>query len=181
MASVEILDRFTYLGSEIHISGGSDLEVTRRLGMAYGVMDSLDRSIWRCRYLCRRTKVRVFKALVIPVLLYGCETWTLTKDLKRRLNAFSTKSLRRIMGYSWRDYVSNQDVLDGADMRQVTCLITERQLRHYGHVARLPDDDPAHMVISERDDPEWARPRGRPRGTWLRQLNRICLETLEMD
>ncbi|KAG0723422.1 Transposon TX1 uncharacterized protein [Chionoecetes opilio] len=84
----EILKSFTYLGSAVHNDGGSRQEVLRRIGIAHGVMDSLSGSIWRCRYLCRRTKIRIFKSLVIPVLLYGCETWTLNSDLKRRINAF---------------------------------------------------------------------------------------------
>ncbi|KAG0724267.1 putative uncharacterized transposon-derived protein F52C9.6 [Chionoecetes opilio] len=84
----EILESFTYLGSAVHNDGGSRQEVSRRIGIANGVMDSLSGSIWRCRYLCRRTKIRIFKSLVIPVLLHGCETWTLNSDLKRRINAF---------------------------------------------------------------------------------------------
>ncbi|KAG0714105.1 LINE-1 retrotransposable element ORF2 protein [Chionoecetes opilio] len=85
---IEILESFTYLGSAVHNDGGSRQEVLRRIGIAHGVMDSLSGSIWRCRYPCRRTKIRIFKSLVIPVLLYGCETWTLNSDLKRRINAF---------------------------------------------------------------------------------------------
>ncbi|KAG0724746.1 hypothetical protein GWK47_039977 [Chionoecetes opilio] len=85
---IEILESFTYLGSAVHNDGGSRQEVLRRIDIAHGVMDSLSGSIWRCRYLCRRTKIRIFKSLVIPVLLYGCETWTLNSDLKRRINAF---------------------------------------------------------------------------------------------
>ncbi|KAG0728144.1 Retrovirus-related Pol polyprotein from type-1 retrotransposable element R2 [Chionoecetes opilio] len=85
---IEILESFTYLGSAIHNDGGSRQEALRRIGIAHGVMDSLSGSIWRCQYLCRRTKIRIFKSLVIPVLLYGCETWTLNSDLKRRINAF---------------------------------------------------------------------------------------------
>ncbi|KAG0710480.1 hypothetical protein GWK47_022710 [Chionoecetes opilio] len=85
---IEILESFTYLGSAVHNDGGSRQEVLRRIGIAHGVMNSLSGSIWRCRYLCRRTKIRIFKSLVIPVLLYGCETWTLNTDLKRRINAF---------------------------------------------------------------------------------------------
>uniref|UniRef100_A0A8C4QSW8 Myosin VIb n=1 Tax=Eptatretus burgeri TaxID=7764 RepID=A0A8C4QSW8_EPTBU len=65
-----------------HVSAGCESEVNRRLGRAWGVMDSLDNGVWRCRYLCGRTKVRVFRSLVLPVLLYGCETWTLTKYLR---------------------------------------------------------------------------------------------------
>ncbi|KAG0720083.1 Hyastatin [Chionoecetes opilio] len=85
---IEILESFTYLGSAVHNDGGSRQEALRRIGIAHGVMDSLSGSIWRCRYLCRRTKIWIFKSLVIPVLLYGCETWTLNSDLKRRINVF---------------------------------------------------------------------------------------------
>ena len=52
---IGILDSFTYLGSVAHNNGGSRLEVLRRIGLAHGVMDSLSTSIWRCRFLCRRT------------------------------------------------------------------------------------------------------------------------------
>ena len=90
---VEVTERFTYLGSDIHVSAGCEPEVNRRLGRAWGVMDSLDHGVWHCRYLCRRTKVRVFRSLVLPVLLYGCETWTLTRDLRQRLNSFGTRSV----------------------------------------------------------------------------------------
>ena len=69
---VEISERFTYLGSDIHVSAGFEPEVNKRLGWAWGVMDSLDHGVWCCRYQCRRTKVQVFKSLVLPVFLYGC-------------------------------------------------------------------------------------------------------------
>ena len=54
---VEVTKRFTYLGSDIHVSAGCESEVNRRLGPAWGVMNSLDHRVWRCRYLCRTTKV----------------------------------------------------------------------------------------------------------------------------
>ena len=79
---VEVVERFTYLGSDIHVSAGCESEVNRRLGRAWGVMDSLELGVWHCRYLCGRTKDRVFLSLVLPVLLYGSETWTLTRDLR---------------------------------------------------------------------------------------------------
>ena len=52
---IKILKIFTYLGSVVHNDGGSSQEVTRRIDLAHGVMDSLNTSIWRCRYLCRNT------------------------------------------------------------------------------------------------------------------------------
>ena len=66
---VEVTERFTYLGSHIHVSACCEPEINRCLGRAWGVMDSLDHGVWRCRYLCGRTKVQVFNSLVLPVLM----------------------------------------------------------------------------------------------------------------
>ena len=74
---IDILDSFTYLGIVVHNNGGSRQKVLRQVGLARGVMDSLSTSIWYYWYLCKRTKIRIFKSLMIPVLLYGCETCTL--------------------------------------------------------------------------------------------------------
>ena len=174
--NVDVVERFTYLGSVVHSDGGSDLDVTRRLGLAYGVMESLNQGVWRCRYLSRRTKIRVFNVLVLPVLLYGAETWTLTVDMRRRLNSFVTKSLRRILGYRWDDFVSNERLLEDTGMRLATCLIRERKLRHNGHVARFPVSDPAHQVLSAKVPVGWRRPRGRPCLSWLQQIDGYCQE-----
>ena len=64
---IDILDSFTYLGSVVHDNGGSRQKVLQKTGLAHGVIDLLSTSIWRCRYLCRQTKIRIFKSLVIPV------------------------------------------------------------------------------------------------------------------
>ncbi len=76
--------------------------------------------------------------------------------------------------------VSNQRLLRETGLRSVTSIVHERHLWLYGHVARLPDVDPGHMVLSVRDNPEW-RPRGRPRNLWLGKINRSCRDLLEMD
>ena len=117
---------------------------------------------------------------MLPVLLYGSETWTLDSDLKRRIDAFGNKCLRRIMGYRWDDYVSNQRLLRETGSRPITCIVRQRQLRLYGHVARFPEVDPAHRVLSVRDNPVWRRPRGRPRSSWLGQVDASCCEELGM-
>ena len=71
---VEVMESFTYLDSDTHVSADCKPEVNRCLGRAWLVMDSLDHGVWHCRYLCGRMKIKVFRSLVIPVLLYGCET-----------------------------------------------------------------------------------------------------------
>ena len=121
--------------------------------------------------MCRMTKVRVFRSLELPVLLYGCETWTPTRDLKRRLNSFGTRSLRRILGYHWLDFVSNERFLRETQMRFVTCIVREHQLQLYGHVAHFPDADASHKILSAREPHEWRRPMGRPRASWLQQVD----------
>ena len=171
---MDFTDQLSYLGGVVHGSGSS--EVNRRLGLAAGAMASLSKGVWRCRYLCRRTKVQVFRVLVLPILLYGCETWTLTSSLKRRLNSFGTVSLRRILGYRWSDFVSNDQLLRETGMRHITCIIRERRLRLFGHVARFSGSDPAHQILFLKNSVEQGRQRGRPRISWLRQVDLDCRE-----
>ena len=61
-------------------------------------------------------------------------------------------------------------------MRFVTCIVRERQLRLYGHVARFPDADRAHQILSARESREWRRPMGIPRASWLQQVDRHLKE-----
>ncbi|KAG2459516.1 ANO7 protein, partial [Polypterus senegalus] len=164
--SVNLVERFTYLSSDIHVSGDSSYEVSRRIRRAWGVMRLLGRGVWHSRYLCKRTKVQVFRVLVLPVLLYDCETWTLSSDLRRRLDSFVTVSLWKILGYRWFDFV----LLMESRMRHMTCIVKERQLRHYGHVEHFLEGDPARKILIVVDPSGWTRPRGRRCNTWLWQI-----------
>ena len=85
---------------------------------------------------------------------------TLTRAPRRKLNSFGPTSLRRILGYRWSDFASNERLLRETEMRFVTCIVRERQLRLYGHVVRFPDADPAHQIHSAREPREWRRPMG---------------------
>ncbi len=77
--------------------------------------------------------------------------------------------------------VSNEQLLYETGSRFVTRIVLERQPRQYGHVAHLPDLDPAHMILSVRDNSEWRRPRGRPRNSWQGKIDRSCRDLLGMD
>ena len=111
--------------------------------------------------------------LSVPVWEYKspCETWTLTSDLRWILTSFGTWSLRRILGSRGSDFVSNERLLRETQMRFVTCIVRECQLRLYGHVARFPDADPVHQILSVRESHEWRRPMGRPRASWLQKVD----------
>ena len=168
---VQVVNSFPYLGSRVSFDGKSDEEINRRLGLAWGVMSSLGVRVWRSRHLSRRTKVEVFKRLVLPVLLYGCETWTLTKKLRARLDAFGTINLRRILGYKWNDFIPNTKVLQESSMSTITKIVLERQKSMFVHVARFPTRDSAHQILSCANPPLWKRGRGRPAHTWLKQMD----------
>ena len=74
------------------------------------------------------------------------------------------------------DFVSNERLLRETQMRFVTCIVRERQLRLYGHVAHFPDADPADQILSARESREWRRPMGRPRASWLQQVDQHLKE-----
>jgi len=172
----EVTERFTYLLSDIHVSAGCEPEVNRRLGRAWGVMDSLDHSVWCCCYLQRRMNVRVFRSLVLPVLLYRCENRTLNKGLRWKLNSIGTRSLQRILGSRWLDFVFNERFLRETQIIFVTCIVYECWLQLYGRMAYFPDANPAHQILSGREPYEWRRPMGRPCSSWLHQVNQHLKE-----
>ena len=94
------------------------------------------------------TKIDVYKRLVLSVLLYGCETRTLTAALRSRMDSFRTKSLRLILGYRWFDFVLKDRLLEKTSMTKISKLVFERQMSMYSHMARLPLEDPAHKIVS---------------------------------
>ena len=152
------------------------LVVNRRLVWSWGFMDSMDHGVCRYRYLCGRTKVWILRSLVLPVLLKGWESWTLTRDLRWRLNSFGTRSLRGILGYRWWDFVSNERLLRETQMRFVTCIVREHQLWLCGRVACFPDADPVHQIISTREPHESRRSIGWPHASWLQQVDQHLKE-----
>ncbi len=107
-------------------------------------------------------------------MLYVCETWTLTRDLRRRQFLWYQVSSEN----PWLSLVGLcvQRAVAETQMRFVTCIVREHQLRLYGHVARFPDADLAHQILSARKSREWRRPMGRPRASWLQQVDRHLKE-----
>jgi len=129
--------------------------------------------------LSMHTKMRLYNALVISVLLYGSETWTLRKADERRLEAFHMNCQRRILGIRWFHFITNASVTSqtGKDMAS---HIRRRRLSVIGHVRWLPEATPAHYALrlamdtraGYRSDnrPEWKRRRGRPCRAWMQQI-----------
>ena len=111
--------------------------------------------------------IRLFRVLVPPFLLYDSETLSIGARERSRLKYFSTQALRRIVGYRWDNFVSNDRVLPETGMGMVTCMIQKHQLRLFGHVVRFPGSKTVSRVISEGISRAWRRTRGRSPMNWL--------------
>ena len=101
---------FIFLGSKITADGDCNHEIKKRLLLQRKVMTNLD-SILKSRDITLPTKVHLVKAMVFPVAMYGCESWTVKKAEHRRIDAFELWCWRRLLRVPWTARRSNQSVL----------------------------------------------------------------------
>ncbi|KAJ4436469.1 hypothetical protein ANN_16500 [Periplaneta americana] len=118
----------------------------------------------------KNLKVRIYKTVILPVLLYGCETWTLTLREEHRLRVFENKVLRKIFGAKRDEVTGEWRKLHNTELHalysspDIIRNIKSRRLRWAGHVARMGESRNAYRVLVGR--PEGKRPLGRPRRRW---------------
>ena len=108
--TVETMADFTFLGSKITAYADCSHEIKRRLLLGKKVMTNLD-SIFKSRDITLSTKVHLVKAMVFPVVMYGCESWTIKKDEHERINAFKLWYWRRLLIVPWTARRSNQSII----------------------------------------------------------------------
>ena len=108
--TVETVSDFIFGGSKITTDGDCSHEIKRRLLLGRKVMTNLD-SILKSRDITLLTKVRLVKAMVFPVVIYGCESWTVKKAERRRIYVFKLWCWRRLLGVPWTARRSNQSIL----------------------------------------------------------------------
>ena len=109
--TVETVGDFIFLGSKITADGDCSHEIKRHLLLGGKVMTNLD-SILKSRDITLPTKVRLVNAIVFPVVMYKCESWTIKKAEHRRTNAFDLWCWRRFLRVSWTARRSNQSILN---------------------------------------------------------------------
>ncbi len=120
-------------------------------------------AIWSSGQLSKSTKIRIFKSNVIVVLLYGCETWRITKREEAKPDTFLHKCLWRILRIYWPMRVSNEEVRRQAKTCTISEQIRKRRWRWIGHVLRMDHQQNPHIVLTWA--PEGKTSRGRPRET----------------
>ncbi|KAJ4450328.1 hypothetical protein ANN_01748 [Periplaneta americana] len=120
--------------------------------------------------LSKNLKVRIYKTVILPVVLYGCETWTLTLREEHRLRVFENKVLRKIFGAKRDEVTGEWRKLHNTELHalysspDIIRNIKSRRLRWAGHVGRMGESRNAYRVLLGR--PERKRPLGRPRRRW---------------
>jgi hypothetical protein len=159
---LETVNQFTYLGSTATNNLSLDTEINRRIGKAASTLSQLSKKVWENRQLTTSTKMVVYKACVISTLLYGSESWTTYAYQERKLQVFHLRCLRRVLGITWQDKATNNQVLDRARIPSMYTLLHQRRLRWLGHVRRMEDGRiPKDLLYGELAT--GYRDRGRPK------------------
>ena len=137
--TVETVADFIFLGSKITADGDCSHEIKRCLLLGRKVMTNLD-SIFKSRDITLPTKVHLVKAMVFPVVMYGCESWTIKKPERRRLDAFELWCWRRLLRVLSTARRSNQSILKEVSPEySLEGLMLKLKLQYFGHPMRRND------------------------------------------
>ena len=132
--TVETLSDFIFLGSKITADGDCSHEIKRRLLLGRKVMTNLD-SIFKNRDITLPTKVRLVKAMVFPVVMFGCKSWTVMKAERRRIDAFELWCWRRLLRVHCTARRSNQSILKEISPGcSLEGLMLKLKLQCFGHL-----------------------------------------------
>eukprot|EP00117_Sycon_ciliatum_P023228 scpid30807/ scgid4805/ Transposon TX1 uncharacterized 149 kDa protein; ORF 2 len=166
---IDMVDGFRYLGSVLSADGTVDADLAARLAQASRLFGVLRSPIFQCVHLSVHTKRLVYRAIVLPALLYGAETWPIKAGHIRRLNTFHHQCIRTILGISrreqWEERLSSASLseLAGVDV-DMADVIRKHRLRWLGHVARMKETRlPKQMLFGELP---CKRPQHGPKKRW---------------
>ena len=132
--TVETVSDFIFWGFKITADGDCSHEIKRRLLLGRKVMTNLD-SILKSRDITLPTKVRLAKAMIFPVVMYGCESWTVKKAECRRIDAFELWCWTRLLGVPWTTRRSNQSILKEINPGiSLEGMMLKLKLQYFGHL-----------------------------------------------
>ena len=139
MEKLEPVSGFIFLGSKITADGDCSHEIKRHLLLGRKVMTNLD-SIFKSRDITLPIKVRLVKAMVFPVVMYGCESWTVKKAERRRIDAFELWCWRRLFRVPWTARRSNQSILKEISPGcSLEGMVLKLKLQYSGHLVSRVD------------------------------------------
>ena len=142
--TVETVSDFIFGGSKITADGDCSHEIKRRLLLGRKVLTNLD-SIFKSRDITLPTKVRLVKAMVFPMVMYGCESWTIKKAERQRIDAFELWCWRRLLRVPWTARRSNQSILKISPEYSLEGLMLKLKLQYFGHL--MPRTDSVEKTL----------------------------------
>ncbi|KAJ4439207.1 hypothetical protein ANN_07326 [Periplaneta americana] len=167
--SFEEVEKFKYLGATVTNINDTWEEIKHRINMGNACYYSVEKLL-SSSLLSKNLKVRIYKTVILPVVLYGCETWTLTLREEHRLRVFENKVLRKIFGAKRDEVTGEWRKLHNAELHalysspDIIRNIKSRRLRWAGHIAHMGESRNAYRVLVGR--PEGKIPLGKQRRRW---------------
>ena len=162
--TMETVTNFICLGSKITAGGDCSHEIKRSLLLGREAMTNPD-SILKSRDITLPTKVHLIKAMVFPVVMYGCESWTIRKADTWRIDGFKLWCWRRLLRVPWTARRSNQFILKEISPEySLEKLMLKLKLQFFGHLMRRPDSFEKILMLGKIED---GRKRGQQRMKWL--------------
>ena len=145
--TVETVPDFIFLNSKITADGDCSHEIKRCLLLGRKVMTNLD-SIFKSRDITLPTKLRLVKAMVFPVVMYGCESWTVKKAERRGIDAFKLWCWRRLLRVPWIARRSNQSILKEISPGiSLEGMMLKLKLQYFGHLMRRVDSLEKTLIL----------------------------------
>ena len=162
---LETVHSFKYLGAIVS-DEGSKPEVLSRIAQTTAAVTKL-KVIWNDKNIAISSKVRLMRSLAMSIFLYACETWTITADIERRIQALEMRCFRKLLGISYRDHITNEEVkarIGNAigPYEDLLTTVKRRKLKWYGHVTR--SSGLAKTIL--QGTVQGGRRRGRQRKRW---------------
>ena len=162
--TMETVRDFIFLGSKITADGDCSHEIKRHLLLGRKAMTNLD-SILKSRDITLPTKVHLVKAMVFPVVMYGCESWTIKKAEHQRIDAFELWCWRRLLRVPWTARRSNQSILkDINPEHSLEGLMLKLKVQYFDHLMQRTDSLEKTLMLGKI---EVGRRRGQQRMRWL--------------
>ena len=163
--TVETVSDFIFVGSKITADGACSHEIKRHLLLGRKVITNLDSKLFRSRDITLPTKVHLVKAVVFPVVTYGCESWTIEKAERPRIDAFELWCWRRLLRVPWTARRSNQSILKEISPGcSLEWLMLKVKRQYFGHRMWRADSFEKTLMLGKI---EGRRRRDRQRRRWL--------------
>ncbi|XP_062824414.1 uncharacterized protein LOC134295527 [Anolis carolinensis] len=173
--NVEAMTDFIFLGAKITADADCSQEIRRRLLLGRRAMANLDKIV-KSRDITLATKVCLVKAMVFPIVIYGCESWIIRKAEQRKIDAFELWCWKKILRVPWTTRRSDQSILQeimpGCSLEG---RILEAKMKFFGHIMRRQESLEKIMMLGEM---EGKRKRGRPRA-WMNGILEVTGLTLK--